>query len=65
MDKEKANQLANKMAELCQNSAKSAILFAGSPAGKALYLVVMTVLLEISPTGGDFRFWMKPPISTS
>jgi hypothetical protein len=65
MDKEKANQMANKMSELCQNSARSAILFAGSPTGKALYLVVMTVLFEISPTGGDIRFWMKPPISTT
>ena len=61
MDKEKANQFASKMADLCQNSARSAIQFVGSPTGKAIYLVVMTVLLEISPTGGDIRFWFKPP----
>ena len=65
MDKEKVNQLAKEMTELCQNGARSAVLFAGSPTGKALYMVVLTVLLQISPTNGELRFWFKPPINVA
>ena len=60
MDKEKVDQLAKEMTELCKNTARSAVLFAGSPTGKALYLVVLTVLVEITPI--EDRLWWKPPL---
>ena len=62
MDKEKVNQMAKEMTELCKNKARSAYLFAGSPVGKALYIVVLTVLLGNTPIID--RFWWKPPFPT-
>ena len=59
MDKDKINQMAKEMTELCNQKARSAYLFAGTPAGKAIFLVVLTLLVEITP--GDDRFWWKPP----
>jgi hypothetical protein len=60
MDKAHVDQLAKDMTELCKNTARSAVLFAGTPTGKVLYLVVFTVLLEVAP--GEDRNWWKPPL---
>jgi hypothetical protein len=59
MDQENVKQLAREMTDLCKNGARSATLFATSPAGKALFVVVLSVLLEVDPDG-DFRLWWKP-----
>jgi len=59
MDKEKINQMVKEMTELCKNTARSAVMFAGSPTGKVLFTVVLTVLID-EPPGID-RFWWKPP----
>ncbi len=60
MDREKVNQLAKEMTDLCKQGVRSATLFAGTPTGKALFIVVLTVLLDGNP--GDDRLWFKPPI---
>ncbi len=61
MDKTQIDQLAKEMTEICKNTARSAVLFANSPTGKILYLVVFTVLVEVLP--GEDRLWWKPPIT--
>jgi hypothetical protein len=60
MDKAHVDQLAKEMTELCKNTARSAVLFAGSPTGKMLFIVVLTVIIGEPPT--DDRLWWKPPL---
>lgn len=60
MDKAKVEQYSKEMTELCKNKARSAYLFAGTPVGKALYMLVLSVLLIESPI--EDRYWWKPPL---